>query len=308
MIELILSYYRKKILSITKNSENIAKITILWYHKRTNTQSENVMIGLSFEKIPHYIYSNNRQFLPNELHMDRIFDEDVLLIMRKGILRFYEDGQPVELSPGEYYLQRAGLPQQGVVPSDKPNYFFIHFHGTFEEGGKLPLRGTFQYNTLHPIIEALELLGNAAPKLEYEKLFYALLSELAKQQHDETVAEAIRAYLVKHHTDRITLDELCEQFFLSKNQIIGVFKTAYGKTPHRYLTDYRLDKAAEYLVSTTRSLQIISNDVGFEDYSVFYRAFLCKYGVSPTDFRKIKSADPFIPPANEHPEKRKTGV
>lgn len=259
------------------------------------------MIGLSFEQLPHYIYSNSRQFLPNEHHMDRIFNEDVLIIMQKGILRFSENGIPVELHAGEYYLQRAGLFQEGPLASDTPNYFFFHFHGKFEEGGKLPLRGTFKYETLHPVIEAIELLGIAAPKLEYERLFYNLLSELAKQQHNETLAEGIHAYLLKHYTKSVTLDDVAEKFFLSKNQIIYIFKAAYGKTPHKYLTDYRLDRAREYLVSTTRPLVVISTDVGFEEYSVFYRAFTSRYGVSPAGYRAMKATEFFIPPPNERP-------
>lgn len=257
------------------------------------------MIGLSFEHLPHYIYSNNRQFLAGEHHITRLFDENVLIIMRKGILRFSENEQPIELRAGEYYLQRAGLLQQGPVESDLPNYFFFHFYGTFEEGGKLPLRGTFKYETIRPIIEAIELLGIDSPKLEYERLFYTLLSELAKQQYDETLAEEIKTYLLKNYTRNVGLDDIAKHFFLSKNQIIYLFKSAYGKTPHRYLTDYRLDKASELLVSTARPLTVIAFDVGFEEYSVFYRAFLSKYGISPTDYRKIKCAQFFIPPENE---------
>ena len=85
------------------------------------------MEKLSFEKMPHYIFSVNRQFEKNEYHMNRIFNESVLILMRKGVLRFNENGVPVQLNAGEYYIQKAGLNQQGVTPSDSPNYFFIHF-------------------------------------------------------------------------------------------------------------------------------------------------------------------------------------
>lgn len=260
------------------------------------------MIGLSFERLPHYIYSNSRQFLPGEHHIDRVFDKDVLIIMQKGILRFHEDGKPIELRAGEYYLQRAGLFQEGPLASESPNYFFFHFHGSFEEGGSLPLRGTFRYEALRPIIESLELLGISAPNLEYERLFYALLSELAKQQHDEPLAEGIHAYLVKHYTESISLDDVAEKFSFSKNHIISLFKSAYGKTPHRYLTDYRLDRAREYLVSTARPLGVIAADVGFEEYSVFYRSFCSKYGVSPASYRAMTAASCFVPPPEERPE------
>ena len=56
------------------------------------------MEKLSFEKMPHYIFSANRQFEKNEYHMNRIFNESVLILMRKGVLRFNENGVPVQLN------------------------------------------------------------------------------------------------------------------------------------------------------------------------------------------------------------------
>ena len=61
------------------------------------------MLGLSFNDLPHYIYSNHRQFHEHEHHIDRIFDEDVLILMRKGMLRFTENDEPIELHANEYY-------------------------------------------------------------------------------------------------------------------------------------------------------------------------------------------------------------
>ena len=260
------------------------------------------MLALSFDVLPRYIYSNRRQFLPKEHHMDRLFNENVLIVMRKGILRFQENGVPVELKAGEYYIQRAGLSQTAPKSSDTPNYFFVHFDGVFDKKGRLPLRGTYRDETIRPIIEAFRFLGNDAPNLEYEKLFYMLLSELARQQKDDSTAERIKIYILENYKKPIGLTEIGAQFFLTKNQIIYLFRNAYGKTPHRYLMDYRLDKACDFLVSTLRPVTEIADQVGFEDYSVFYRAFTAKYGVSPSEYREIKSARFFMPPPNERPQ------
>lgn len=261
------------------------------------------MVGLSFNQLPHYIYSNHRQFHTHEHHIDRIFNEDVLILMRKGILRFTEDNKDVELHANEYYIQRAGLHQTGLVESEKPNYFFIHFNGNFEENGDLPMRGTFQSKTIQPLLDKLMLLGLESPKIEYECLFYALLSELAKQQRGETIAEKIRTYLLQNYTSTISLQDISEHCcYSSKNSVVNIFKKTYGKTPYRYLTDYRLDRACESLVSTRNSLSAIAYDVGFGDYTVFYRAFVEKFGISPKDYRAIKQAEFFIPPENERPK------
>ncbi len=110
------------------------------------------MEKLSFEKLPHYFFSANRQFEENEYHMDRVYELSVLLLIRKGVLRFTENGVPVEVSAGEYYIQKAGIQQCGVAPSDAPNYYFIHFRGHYSKAGALPLKGKFNIDVIQPII------------------------------------------------------------------------------------------------------------------------------------------------------------
>lgn len=85
------------------------------------------MLKLSFDELPHYLFSDNRQFLPEERHIDRLCGEDVLLLVRKGVLRFHEDGVLAELHAGEYYIQRAGLYQQGLRPATRRIIFLCIF-------------------------------------------------------------------------------------------------------------------------------------------------------------------------------------
>ena len=66
-------------------------------------------IGLSMQSVPTYRLSAFRKFLPNERHITRVESSDILLLMLDGVLRFTEDGVPVELSRGEYYIQQRGL-------------------------------------------------------------------------------------------------------------------------------------------------------------------------------------------------------
>jgi len=248
------------------------------------------MEKLSFEKLPHYFFSANRQFEENECHMDRIYELSVLLLMRKGVLRFTENGVPVEVSAGEYYIQQAGMYQQGAVPSDSPNYYFIHFRGYFSKAGALPIRGKFNIDVIQPIISEIEMLGDAAEKLEYERLVYKLLSALKTNVNTTTVAETLRTYILEHYTENLTLDNFAKFSLLSKNQTINVFKDTYGMTPHKFLVEFRLKKAGELILATDYPISEICFAVGFTEYSGFYKAFAKKYGSSPQDYRNRHSA------------------
>ena len=60
---------------------------------------------LDMNILPKYIFSGIRQFFPNEKHINRTFQECVLILMFKGTLRFNEGDVDIELNPGEYYIQ-----------------------------------------------------------------------------------------------------------------------------------------------------------------------------------------------------------
>ena len=249
------------------------------------------MKSLSFSKLPHYDFSANRQFEPGEYHINRIYELSVLLLVRKGTLRFSENGVPVEVKAGEYYIQQPNLYQQGLVPSDEPNYFFVHFRGNYSKAGALPLRGHFDINKIQPIIEELELLGISAEKIEYENIFYKLLIALKTGTAKVSDAEMIRKYILDNYKEDVDLDKIAKTSALSKNQVINTFKNKYNVTPYQFLLDFRLQKACEMILATDTPIREVCFSSGFTDYTAFYKSFKHKYNVSPAEYRTVHSAE-----------------
>ena len=71
-----------------------------------------------------------KRFEANEFHIIRIYAYSVLILMMRGVLRFREDGREVSVVPGEYYIQREGLFQEGMpMEGEPPVYFYIEFKG-----------------------------------------------------------------------------------------------------------------------------------------------------------------------------------
>ena len=247
------------------------------------------MLKLDFNKLPVYHHCGERQFFENEKHVNRYCEESVLILMRKGVLRFSEDGNEIELFPGEYYIQRAGLWQQGLKPCDLPNYFYIHFYGDFKENGQLPIKGNFNLDEVKDYIDELLRLPPEEKGVKPTGLFYNILCNLSQSQRKQTSAEKVRDYIVKNYAKPVTLTELSKLLFVSKNQTITVFKKEFEKTPYRYLSDLRLEKACELIISSNRPISEICYSVGFSDYSVFYKAFEKKYSISPADYRALRT-------------------
>src|SRR5688572_15544820 len=63
------------------------------------------------------------------------------------------------------------------------------------------------------------------------------------------------------------------------------FRRAFGETPHQYLLTRRLERAAELLRNTDRSVAEICFDVGLRSVGSFTTSFGRTFGLSPTAYR-----------------------
>lgn len=87
------------------------------------------------------------------------------------------------------------------------------------------------------------------------------------------------------HGENIDLKKIGAAAGLSVPQLVRQFKSVFHTTPYRYLTDIRLQQAADLLRRTEHPVQDIAWTCGFENAAAFSRAFKTLYGVQPTAFR-----------------------
>jgi AraC-like DNA-binding protein len=234
--------------------------------------------------------------------------DDILLLMLDGVLRFTEDGVPVELSGGEYYIQQRGLFQDGPEVSDCPYYFYLHFGGCSwsEEAPTLPRRGSFDPDTLLPLLRELNHAEvEDAPMIEKNSLLCAILSRLYRGQ-----ARSERDLLVDHMARRLTRDlqnpptlaELAAEFHFSENYLIRIFRETTGITPHAYVGAARIRKAKLLLSTSNVTADRIAYECGFTDYAHFYRMFQKEIGCSPKAYRQgipLRTSEPERRPSRE---------
>ena len=90
----------------------------------------------------------------------------------------------------------------------------------------------------------------------------------------------ILEFLDKNYMKDITLNTLCEKFFISKQYLCKAFQESTGLTVYRYIQRKRLLRIKELKrdgVSTNAAIA----EVGFHNYTAFYRAYKKEYGTTP---------------------------
>lgn len=118
------------------------------------------------------------------------------------------------------------------------------------------------------------------------------LQETVQQERQAStksfVAKALE-YVQEHYSDRnVTIETVCKELGVSAAYFSTIFKKETGKTFISFLTDYRMEKAVELLMTTNDKTYIIAEKVGYADPNYFSYAFKKQYSMSPSKYRTSK--------------------
>lgn len=109
---------------------------------------------------------------------------------------------------------------------------------------------------------------------------------VSNQKGELSKAEKITEYLHAHIYDKLTLNELCDNFFMQKSQISAIFKSHTGQSPMKYFGNLKIEEAKKLLRDDELSVSEISYKLKFSDIYSFSRAFKTATGFSPTEYKK----------------------
>jgi AraC-like DNA-binding protein len=252
------------------------------------------MIGIDLNKPILYMHASFRLFEEKEHHISRFCDDNVLIMVYKGILRFSEDGVEREVCAGEYYIQRKNCYQAGPVASDSPQYLYVHFSADWVDApDALDYCGSFDVESLFELmtrIDAASHRNELYSELQY--LFLRLLLLLRKKPEKTLLADELSRFVEKNITSTLSLSDICEAFHYSKNYIIRIFNEELGTSPIQYINEMKLNRAMYLLETTSRPVGEIATECGYADYPYFYKRFVQKNGVSPLKWRKQMHLNP----------------
>ena len=232
-----------------------------------------------------------------------------LLYIAAGQGHFFINGQERVVSAGNIIVYLPGQPQEYVYfKDDKTDVYWVHFTGSDVEKiidyYNIRLSENIIYIGTSPdyqwlfgqIIQELQL---CRPRFEelisllLRNIFILISRNLIKANRAdnslENEVELAMHYFRENYRSEINVEDYALSRGMSASNFYRVFKQISGSTPLQYILKLRLSNAQNLLENSNLSIAEIASAVGYENPLYFSRLFHKHIGVSPSEYRKMRT-------------------
>ncbi|MGI6777294.1 MAG: helix-turn-helix transcriptional regulator [Acetivibrionales bacterium] len=99
------------------------------------------------------------------------------------------------------------------------------------------------------------------------------------------VFELIKNYIINNYYKQIDFQMLADDFSYSPAYLTKIFKKYSDTTPVRFLTEIRINMAAQLLIKTDMPVSAIGQRVGYPNQFYFSRIFKQHMNMCPLEYR-----------------------
>ena len=148
--------------------------------------------------------------------------------------------------------------------------------------------GAFLGTLFFEIAKASETSPDYAMRLLDCIFFKIYQNSLDKKEQSLSYISSAITYIYTHFNQKLSLQGVAHNVGLSEAYFSDLFKKETGVNFKEYLDEIRFSYAKKLLRYTTFEIKEIHTRSGFSDYANFSRRFKKKYGMTPTEVRKLK--------------------
>ena len=258
-----------------------------FFHLRDTAGQERDFHFHEFDKIVILISGHVDYAVENNIYSLRPWN--ILLIphhtIHKALIDKSEPYERIIIYLSSTYYSGI-LPEAGITSClDRAN----------ESGGYLLFPDSSQISDIADILHRYKTYSGGKIDAMRDILIVQLLIQLGsltEEPNHETVTEKhdvkieqVLSYINENLTENLSVDELADMVYLSKYHFMRLFKENTGSSVHAYVRQRRLMHASRLIRSGVPAVQAAQRS-GFEDYSVFYRAFKNNFGTTPGELKK----------------------
>lgn len=232
-----------------------------------------------------------------------------LLYIAAGQGHFFVNGQERVVSAGNIIVYLPGQPQEYVYfKDDKTDVYWVHFTGNDVE------RIIDYYNIR--LSENIIYIGTSP---DYQWLFGQIIQEmqLCRPRFEELISLLLRNifilisrnliganradnslenevelamhYFRENYRSEVNVEDYALSRGMSASNFYRVFKQISGSTPLQFILKLRLSNAQNLLENSNLTIAEITSAVGYENPLYFSRLFHKHIGVSPSEYRKMRT-------------------
>ena len=227
-----------------------------------------------------------------------------VLVIGGNQAHYYDDVQDLSLVNVLYQPGVLGLDIHDIASvSGFPALFgMLHLRSHHEFRSRFRLKPK-DLSTILTYIDGLEYeLSNDHSGREYFahtyfRLIVGLLSRLYSQDQSVSSSAIVRlaqviTHIERHFTESHNMASLARMAGMTERSLLRTFHLATGTSPHNYLLQLRINRAAADLRNSDKQITEIAFDVGFNDSNYFTRQFKKRMGLTPQEYRNMTPPAP----------------
>ncbi len=205
--------------------------------------------------------------------------------------KYRVEGHEYAVYPGEAFLIKPGEITQYEADREDPWYYiWVGFTSELPCLEELPY--VIRKEGLKQIFAAVDRLRNGGILKDIQaiaaiwEVISCLCGDMAQEDDTGYAARAVNM-IKKQYMKDISVQSMADALGLDRSYFSNLFKKETGKSPGRYLMEYRMERALELLRRERYSVSVVAASVGYGDLFSFSRCFKKCYGVPPSRYGEI---------------------
>ena len=106
-----------------------------------------------------------------------------------------------------------------------------------------------------------------------------------QREHEDKQILQVQEFIESHYSDKLAVENLCEQFGMGRRTFERRFKKATHNTITEYIQRVKIEAAKKQLEAGRKTVNEIMYDVGYQDTKAFREVFRRVTGMSPVDYK-----------------------
>ena len=159
-----------------------------------------------------------------------------------------------------------------------------------------PVMARFDGDALRAAIEGLlsEAKSFGEPRLlqHWVDLIHAYVLRFAKPMQQDDRLRTLWERAASHLAESWTLPRLAREAGYSNEHLRRLCRAQLGRSPMHQVTYLRMRRAAELLATSSRTIEAIAEEVGYQNPFVFSNAFTKWIGWRPSEYRRKQVSKP----------------